>query len=103
MYKPETVPARTGKRLTCVGCEYSWVYLGTRRYIASCPRCHSSVTIESKREKTQQNIADQGTNNCEENLLSQTAPKKVGHPGGQSAIVRTKPPLVVVKKDDTAQ
>ena len=41
--------------------------------------------------------------NCKQNLLSQTVPKKVGHPGRQSAIVRTKPPLVVVKKDDKAQ
>lgn len=37
MYKLETVPARIGKRLSCIGCAYSWVYLGTRKYIASCP------------------------------------------------------------------
>jgi hypothetical protein len=74
MYKLEEIPARTGKRLTCVGCEYSWIYLGTRKYIASCPRCHSSVTIESKRKKTQESII-----NRKKPLMT---PEKVRSPTG---------------------
>jgi|GEM_PF-1783593 len=75
MYKLETVPARTGKRLTCI-CGYSWIYLGSRKYIASCPRCHSSVTIESKRKKTRESIIDR-----KKPLMT---PEKVRSPAGLS-------------------
>ena len=91
MYKLEEIPAITGKRLTC-GCGYSWVYLGTRKYIASCPRCHSSVTIESKRKNTQESIIDQRKNHRKENQIPQTARTKVGHPREPAVVEETKPP-----------
>lgn len=87
MYKLETVPARVGKRLFC-GCEYSWVYLGTRKYVATCPRCHSSVMIEPKREKKPSKILpelkEQQRQDDRKNEMPLVTPEKVRSHAGLS-------------------
>jgi hypothetical protein len=44
------IPERIGRRLTC-NCTYTWVYAGKSERFATCPHCHSTVTIEHKNRR----------------------------------------------------
>jgi hypothetical protein len=37
--------SRPGVDIECHRCGYAWRYRGTNQFVASCPRCKTSVTI----------------------------------------------------------
>ncbi|MFL6395233.1 MAG: hypothetical protein ACJ708_11350 [Nitrososphaeraceae archaeon] len=46
-----TIPAKTGRRLTCK-CGYTWVYAGKHTRFGCCPACHTTVTFDYKSKKS---------------------------------------------------
>jgi hypothetical protein len=77
--------------LTCQRCEHFWNYSGTNDYVAICPYCKTTVQIKKKVKRSNKK------------KLLRTS-QRVSHPIRASAIVRTKPPLIVTKGkvDDSA-
>jgi predicted nucleic-acid-binding Zn-ribbon protein len=44
---------KTYKELTCNRCKYSWYYGGASKWITTCPKCKTTVTINPKIKKKQ--------------------------------------------------
>jgi predicted Zn-ribbon and HTH transcriptional regulator len=47
------IPSKRGIRIQCK-CGYRWTYSGIRILFASCPKCHSTITLQPKRNQQQQ-------------------------------------------------
>lgn len=48
------IPSRKGIRIQC-SCGYLWTYSGASLFFASCPKCHSTITLQPKRKQQQIN------------------------------------------------
>jgi len=46
-------------RLLCK-CGHEWLYSGSRKFYAACPRCRSTVTFIKKKERSQNDPHDKG-------------------------------------------
>ena len=46
-------------RLLCK-CGHEWLYSGSRKFYAACPRCRSTVTFIKKKERSQNDSHDKG-------------------------------------------
>jgi hypothetical protein len=47
------IPSRKGIRIQCK-CGHEWTYCGNSILFASCPKCHSTTTLQPKRKQQQQ-------------------------------------------------
>ncbi len=47
------IPSKRGIRIQCK-CGYQWTYSGINVLFASCPKCHSTTTLQPKRKHQQQ-------------------------------------------------
>ena len=45
-----TIPQRKGIRIQCK-CSHKWIYCGNSVLFASCPKCHSTTTLQPKRKQ----------------------------------------------------
>jgi hypothetical protein len=87
-----TLPPRRGIKIRCK-CGHKWTYCGNSLLFASCPRCHTTNTLQPKRKKPLPQPKDQ-----EDKKPLRTAPT-VGSQVEQSRIVSTKTTLVESDSD----
>ena len=45
-----TIPPKRGIKIQCK-CGYKWTYTGNSVLFASCPKCHSTTTMQPKRKQ----------------------------------------------------